>query len=39
MGGTASVSGGQVPNGIIQVGQGFFVRGLEFGINEVYKCA
>ncbi|NHM02662.1 reprolysin-like metallopeptidase [Flavobacterium difficile] len=31
MGGTASVSGGQVPNGIIQVGQGFFVRGLEFG--------
>lgn len=31
MGGTASVSGGQVPNGMIQVGQGFFVRGLEFG--------
>jgi Metallo-peptidase family M12B Reprolysin-like len=31
MGGTASASGGQVPNGYIQTGQGFFVRALEFG--------
>lgn len=35
MGGTASASGGKVPNGIIQVGQGFFMRGLEFGSIKV----
>lgn len=35
MGGTASASGGKVPNGIIQVGQGFFIRGLEFGSIKV----
>lgn len=31
LGGTAAVAGGAIPNGTIQIGQGFFVRAYDFG--------
>ncbi|WP_130736331.1 reprolysin-like metallopeptidase [Flavobacterium sp. J27] len=36
LGGTASAAGGSVPNGVIQTGQGFYVRAYDFG-NAIFS--